>query len=163
MTKKALVRFDAKHPERRSSDFLAAIRDDDGTFALRSLKSGRVAKYGLVVYAGRTVTPDDVVSRLVTSGHRIKPGDETRRGIEAFVEQLPSFNIGQVLELVATEDIPCGIRISGNGSQGLSARNPPSPLSALSERSMFPRSSETCIPSATPAAACTHVHSKMLN
>ena len=111
MTKKALVRFDAMHPERRSSDFLAAIRDDSGRVALRSLKSGMVARYGLVVYAGRTVTPDDVFSSLVASGHRVTPGDETRRDIEAFVEQLPSFRIGQVLELIATKDVPCGFTL----------------------------------------------------
>lgn len=111
MSKKALIRFDPKKPEKQSSDFLAPIRDESGGLSLASLKNGKVSEYGLVIFTGRTVTSNDVFAKLVDSGKKIASVDETLADLEAFVGQLSSFNIGNVLELGTSESAPSGFEL----------------------------------------------------
>lgn len=108
MSKKALVRFDPKKPEKGSSDFLAPIRNESGGIVLASLMNGKVAKYGLVIFTGRTVTSNDVFAKLVDSGKKIISVDETLADLDAYVEQLGSFSIGNVVALEMSESAPRG-------------------------------------------------------
>jgi len=111
VTKKALVRFDPKKPNRSSSDFLAPIRDESGTTALASLTTGKVAEYGLVVYAGRSVTPDAMFKKLVGSRQQIDSVENTLADFEACTDQVSSLKIGSVVQLVADTDVTCGFAL----------------------------------------------------
>ncbi len=111
MSKKLLVRFDPNRPEKQSSDFLAPISDGNRTVTLASLKNSKVSEYGLVVFTGRAVTSNDVFAKLVDSGKKIDSVDETLADFEAYVEQLRSFNIGNVLELKTNDSLPRGFEL----------------------------------------------------
>jgi len=111
MSKKSLVRFDPQKTGKQSSDFLAPIRDEGGELVLASLKNGIESEYGLVIFTGRTVTSNDVFAKLVDSGRKIVSVDETLADFEAYVEQLGSFNIGNVLELKRNENLCRGFEL----------------------------------------------------
>lgn len=68
MTKKALVRFDPRHPKRQSSDFLAPRVDEQHRVALVSISTGRVSKLGMVVYTGREIAPGMILDKLKEAG-----------------------------------------------------------------------------------------------
>ena len=101
MTRKALVRFDPARPKAASFDFLALVAGEDGSFSLTSVKTGNAARFGLVVYTGRTVTAEFIYARLTKSGQERQPLDEARGLLERFVEDVSSFKIGNVVELAS--------------------------------------------------------------
>ncbi len=123
MSKKSIVRFDPKKPEKQSSDFIAPIRDENGNVSLASLKNGKRSDFGLVTFSGRTVTSDDIFAKLVDSGIKITSLDDTLADLRAFVDQLGSFNIGNVLELVNCESLPCGFELKKTSFKAIASKS----------------------------------------
>jgi len=125
MSKKALVRFSPNEPERGSSDFLAPIRDEHGAATLASLKSGKASGYGLVVYTGREVAPNDVFAKMVDSGLKIESVEATLADIGDFLEQVSSFKVGDVLELETDQGVKRGFVLRKSGLRATSSKPRP--------------------------------------
>lgn len=104
MGKKMLVRFNPRRPESRSSEFLAVLRNAHGTPALIGLKSKDEVQYGLIVYTGREVTPEDIFSKMVDAGVAIKSVDGVLADLSHYVDELRELKIGHIVELIISSD-----------------------------------------------------------
>jgi len=111
MTKKALVRFDPKKPEKITSDFLAPNVTGYGEIQLISLKNGKSAAYGVVVYTGHDLNPPDLFAKLVDSKHKFASVDQSLKALEFYLQELMTFKIGQILELHPDDTLPHGFQI----------------------------------------------------
>lgn len=109
-TKKMLVSYDPSAPECASSDFLAPINDNTGLFLL-GLKSKKPAEQGLVVYLGKEVTVNDLAAKLVDSGRRIESVSQTLKCLEAYIQMLQEYKIGNILGIEPCREAPCGFRL----------------------------------------------------
>jgi len=99
MSKKTLVRFDASKPERQSSDFLACYKNGGSNFELRSLKTGKLSEYGLIVFTGRNLTPNDLFAKLIDGGHKVSSVDDVMSELSQYLEQVQSYKVGDVLKV----------------------------------------------------------------
>jgi hypothetical protein len=97
-TKKLLVDFDPDRPDQTSSDFLVPILYN-GRFVLYGLKSGRHRRFGVVIYLGREIDEEDLLSKLVDSGQKVANADETTKTLRRYIEQLQPLRIGNVVRL----------------------------------------------------------------
>lgn len=99
-TKKMLVAFQPGKNNNGTSDFLVPIVRDD-TVSLFGLKSKKIHHYGRMVFIGKAINKNDIFARFVDSGAKIPSVADQVKLIEAFVEQVNTFKIGDVLELDA--------------------------------------------------------------
>lgn len=109
-TKKLLVAFDPSKGEPRSGDFLAPICDSTGLF-LFGLRSKKQSEQGMMVYLGKDVTLNDVAAKLVDSGRKIENVGQTLKAIEAYLQMLQEFKIGNILGIEPCNETPCGFRL----------------------------------------------------
>jgi hypothetical protein len=109
-TKKLLVAYDQSKAVPRSGDFLAPINDSTGLF-LFGLRSKKPSEQGLMVYVGREVTVNDVFAKLVDSGRRIQNVSQTLTCLEAYIQMLQEYRIGNILGVEPCSDTPCGFRL----------------------------------------------------
>ena len=117
-----LVRFDPKNPEGSSSEFLIPTRLDNGEMAFTSLKSERISEYGLVIFTGRDLAPEDVFAKLVDSGKRVLSVEKTMADINAFLEDIALHKVGSVLKLVSVEGDSRGFRLENTKLKARSSK-----------------------------------------
>ena len=79
---------------------------------LASLKTGKEFPCGLMVYTGRDVTANDIFAKLVDSGRQFKSVDETLADLDAYVQALGDFKIGNVLELLPCQELVRGFQLN---------------------------------------------------
>ena len=65
----------------------------------RGLESGRVSRYGAIVFIGMQISTKDVFKKLVDSGQKIDDVDRTLAVIEAFTIKLQEFKIGNIISI----------------------------------------------------------------
>ncbi|MFA6542993.1 MAG: hypothetical protein WCS99_01110 [Limisphaerales bacterium] len=104
-TKKLLVPFDESKPESGKSDFLAVVFDGTNPFFF-GLRSRRFFTSGRVVYLGREITENDVFAKLVDSGRKIQDVDRTLKTLAAYVQQLGTFKIDNILKIAPKDSEP---------------------------------------------------------
>jgi hypothetical protein len=109
-TKKLLVAYDASKAAPRSGDFLAPINDSTGLFLL-GLRSKKPSEQGVMVYTGRGVTVNDVFAKLVDSGRKIENVSQTLKCLEAYIQMLQEYRIGNILGIEPCSESPCGFRL----------------------------------------------------
>ena len=109
-TKKILVAYDPSKPESGAGDFLVPF--DDGTgLSLLGLRSRKRSLQGRMVYIGREITANDVFAKLIDGGSE-KIGNVAKaiKAIEAYLEMLQEFRIGNILAVELTGEEACGFR-----------------------------------------------------
>lgn len=99
-TKKLLVAYDESKPTAGQGDFLAVVFEG-ATPVFFGLRSRRTYKTGRMVFLGKEITEKEVFAKLVDSGRKIESVDQTLANLTAYVQQLGSFKIGNVLGVVA--------------------------------------------------------------
>mgnify|MGYP000303555483 CR=1 FL=1 len=109
-TKKFLVAYDSSEPHKASGDFLVPICDSTGLF-LFGLTSKKTREQGVMVYIGKEVTVNDVFARLVDSGRKIEDVDQTLNALQAYLQMLQGYRIGNILAIEPSSDLPCGFRL----------------------------------------------------
>jgi hypothetical protein len=97
-TKKLLVRFNPKAPDKASSDFVVPVQDGEESVFF-GLKSRRASKTGVMVYVGREVSVNDLFARLVDSGRRIENVHKTLDVLQDYIQMLQHFRIGNVITI----------------------------------------------------------------
>lgn len=110
MTKKLLVAFDPKCTEAKSSDFLAPVWEGE-TPRLLGLKSGKLHKYGLVVFVGRDFTANDLFAKLVDAGRKVESVDRVLAELGAYLGMVKVRRIGEVLSVEAAPDEAIGFAL----------------------------------------------------
>ncbi len=104
-TKKLLVAYDESMPTAGQGDFLAVVFEGTGPM-LFGLRSRRIFKTGRVVFLGKEINENEVFVKLVDSGRKIESVDQALANIAAYIQQLASFKIGNVVGLVAKDGNP---------------------------------------------------------
>ena len=99
-TKKLLVAFDPQKPEKRSSDFLAVVLEGQEP-KLLGLKSRKMFVSGMMVYLGKEITANDLFAKLVDSGRKVENVQQTLNVLQAYIQMLQDFRIGNVLAVQA--------------------------------------------------------------
>lgn len=101
-TRKLLVAITLPSGRTRGSDFL--VPDPAGSARFTRLRTGRAVQHGLVVYTGTAVSAADLLER--GAEHAVLPrGDQhLLRSLEAYIDALQAFAIGNVLRVAARED-----------------------------------------------------------
>src|SRR5215470_15705289 len=100
LTRKLLVAFDPRNPEKQSNDFLIVAIEGKGP-TLIGVSSNKSATAGLVVYTGTEIGANDLFKRIVDRGRRIDDVEQTLRILERYVRQLQEFRIGNILSVVS--------------------------------------------------------------
>ena len=118
-SKKVLVAFDPEKPDKQSSDFLVPIPTEGGGVALRGSKSGKLAAYGLVVMTGNSVNENDLFAKLVDTGQKVPSVDECLARLSAYIEQVKSVRIGNIVELESS-DGGMKLNVAANTPSGFS-------------------------------------------
>jgi hypothetical protein len=118
-SKKVLVAFDPEKPDKQSSDFLVPIPTEGGGVALLGSKSGKVAAYGLVVMTGKSVNENDLFAKLVDTGQKVPSVDECLARLSAYIEQVKSVRIGNIVELESS-DGGMKLNVAANTPSGFS-------------------------------------------
>jgi hypothetical protein len=103
-SKRILVAFDQDNPGQKSSDLLVPIQAEDGELALLGIRSEKLWKHGLVVLTSRAINENDLFARLVDTGRRIPRVDDCLSRLRAFVEQLRSVKIGNIVSISSNDD-----------------------------------------------------------
>lgn len=99
-TRKLLVPFVPRDPERRSTDFLIPTRAPDGTgYRFSGVKTGRPATYGMMVFLGRSVSTNDLFAKLVDSGTKIDDVQVTIATISMYFDAIQAFKIGNMVAI----------------------------------------------------------------
>jgi hypothetical protein len=120
-TKKLLVAFDPQKPEKRSSDFLTVVLEQQEP-KLMGLKSKKMSACGMMVYLGKEITANDLFAKLVDSGRKVENIQKTLNVLQAYIQMLQDFRIGNIL--VVQADAASGFKLLKL------ADAPPSPGSA---------------------------------
>ncbi len=100
MTKKLLVAFDPRSPDKPSSDFLVVALEHSRA-TLVGVKSKTSSMVGLVVYIGKEITANDLFAKLVDTGQRIENVEQSLRMLEGYIQKLQEFRIGDRLTIEA--------------------------------------------------------------
>ncbi|WP_417386271.1 hypothetical protein [Gimesia sp.] len=116
-SKKILVAFDPKQPDKRSSNFLVPVKINEGSFAFLGSNSGKLVSYGLVVLTSKNVIENDLFAKLVDIGHKISNVEECLANLEVFLEEIKSTRIGNIVELVENVGTP-KLRVISNTPAG---------------------------------------------
>ena len=104
-TKKLLRAYDESKPESGRSDFLTVLLDGQNP-VLFGLKSRRICQSGTIVFIGREIIANDIFARLVESGRKIPNVKQTLETIEAYVQQLGNFKVGNVVTVAPKSESP---------------------------------------------------------
>jgi hypothetical protein len=104
-TKKLLVAYDESKPSAANSDFLAVVFDGM-TPMFFGLKSHLLFKSGVMVFIGKEIAVQDIFAKLVESGRKIQNVNETLKNLDAYVQQLAGFKIGNVVSIALKNDGP---------------------------------------------------------
>lgn len=102
-SKKVLVAFDPRSPQRRSSDFLVPLLTSEANWVLLGSKSGKVRPYGMVVLTSRPVNEHDLFAKLVDAGQTIPDVQECLANLMAFIEEVKATRIGNIVEVATVE------------------------------------------------------------
>ena len=103
--KKLLVAYDESKLIAKKGDFLAVVFDGT-TPIFWGLKSRCAYKSGCVVFLGKEITEKDVFAKLVDTGRKIESVDKTLKTIAAYIQQMESFKIGNVISIASKSGEP---------------------------------------------------------
>ena len=109
-TKKLPVSVSYGDVEAKSNEFVIPAMDT-GFSGFRGLKSGRLYTYGALSFLGKEITVNDVFARLVDSGQRIDNVDAMLRMLDAYLEAVQDYRIGNVLTVEPSSD-RCGFKLT---------------------------------------------------
>jgi hypothetical protein len=70
------------------------------------LRSCRNYKSGRVVFVGKEIGAKEIFAKLVDSGHKIESVDQALKTSEAYVQQIGSFKIGNIVTVVPKSGDP---------------------------------------------------------
>ena len=118
-SKKVLVAFDPKKPDKQSSDFLVPIPTEDDGLALLGSKSREVASFGLVVMAGKSVNENDLFAKLVDTGQKVSSVDDCIARLIAFIEQVKSVRMGNIVKIESVDGV-MKLNVAANTPAGFS-------------------------------------------
>ncbi len=105
-TKKLPVSVSYRDSKAKSNEFVIPAMDA-GFNGFRGLKSGRLYDYGALSYLGKEITVNDVFARLVDSGQKIDDVDATLKMLDAYLQAVQGYRIGNVLAVEPSSD-SCG-------------------------------------------------------
>tara|TARA_R110002124_G_scaffold104944_1_gene255421 strand:- start:633 stop:1004 length:372 start_codon:yes stop_codon:yes gene_type:complete len=105
-SKKILVAFDPKQPDKRSSDFLIPIQIKENGFAFLGSHSGKIKSYGLVVLTSKHVSENDLFAKLIDIGHKVLDVEACLANLDVFIEAIKSTRIGNIVEIVDNRGTP---------------------------------------------------------
>ena len=95
IVKKMLVSYNPKKPESRGGDFVIPLFFNEKV-SFFSIKSGKPVRYGLMVFTGKGITIDDILSKVrfpdVMNEQNIQP-------LIDFINNISDFKIGDVIEI----------------------------------------------------------------
>lgn len=109
-TKKLLIEYDPSQRRLGSSNFLVPIGDGSGK-SLLGLKDHKRYECGQVVYLGRAITAKDVFARLVDSGHEFESVERTMAALDAYLQMLQVYKIGNILRIETSAEDASGFRL----------------------------------------------------
>ncbi len=101
ITKKILIAFDFDDSNSKLSDFLIPVFEE-GSPKFFGLKSCKSVDFGMMVYIGRDVTPNDLFAKLVGTGRKIENVDKIMQNIEEYLRMLQNYKIGNILAIEAS-------------------------------------------------------------
>ena len=88
----------------RNEFVIPALQDEYQSFF--GLKSRNNCTYAALTYTGQEITTNDVFARLVDSGQKIESVDQTVQMLEAYLQMLQEYRIGNVLAIESIPDEP---------------------------------------------------------
>jgi hypothetical protein len=97
-TKKLLVAYDESKPSSGSGDFLVVVFEG-ATPVFFGLKSHRIYKFGKMVFLGKEIKMEDIFAKLVESRRKVDNVEQASKAITAYVHQLESFKIGNIVTI----------------------------------------------------------------
>ena len=97
MTRKILVPVDIENPENRISDFLYPKFTENG-FELTGIKTDKKWDFGMVILTNE-INENDIFKKIVDSGIKIKSVDNLIKTLKEYVQEIPKFKIGNILEI----------------------------------------------------------------
>jgi hypothetical protein len=125
-TKKLLVAYEESKPTAGQGDFLALIFEN-ATPVFFGLRSRRIYKSGRMVFLGKEITEKEIFAKLIDTGRKIESVEDTMANLAAYVQQLGTFRIGNVLSIVAKKGVP-GIRTRQDGGNLADVRAEEAPM-----------------------------------
>lgn len=97
-TRKLLVAFDPARPDCQTSDFLIPW-ERDGQRVFLGLKSGKEATFGILVFVGRSVTENDLFTKLIETGREVANVDQALESLRSYLDALQALKIGNVARI----------------------------------------------------------------
>ncbi len=108
-TRKLLVGFDARHPDRTSSDFVVPIVGRQPEPYLMGIKNGSKRALGRMVFIGTEITARDLLAKVSVPDCDID-ANEILTQCEAHLEMLQGFRIGNIISIESSAEAP-GFRL----------------------------------------------------
>ena len=103
-TKKLLVPFDFKKPEKRISGFLCPNFDNIQLNSFIQLDKSKEWQAGRVVFVGQDITKEDLFAKIVDSGRKIRSVNSLLQNLEEYLTQIKSLKIGDIIGVRAIEN-----------------------------------------------------------
>lgn len=87
----------------KSEEFIIPFADKESEGFL-GLDTGKVSKYGRIVFIGMAINVDHVFKKLVDSGQKINDVNATLSMLGRYLEELQKFKIGNVISITYSDD-----------------------------------------------------------
>ena len=96
-TKKILTSISYKNFNSQLEEFIVPSFNNE--LSLIGVTSGNISEYGMVVFVGKEIGPNDIFSKLVESGQQINDIAKAFDMINKYIEELQEFKIGNVISI----------------------------------------------------------------
>jgi fructose-1-phosphate kinase PfkB-like protein len=103
-TKKILVPFDLKKPDKTQIGFLYPHIDSEQTSSFLEISKDKEWEVGMVVFVGKEITKNDVFAKIVDSGKKINSVKDLLENLEIYLNQITSFKIGDIVGIKSDEN-----------------------------------------------------------
>lgn len=97
-TKKLLVPIDMENPEKDIRDFLYATKLEE-KFVFRGIKSGKLWTNGVVSFIGKSISKNDIFTRIMDSGMKIDDVNKLLTYLESYIEQVKDMKLGNLAQI----------------------------------------------------------------
>ncbi|WP_430909126.1 hypothetical protein [Maribacter sp. 2-571] len=104
-SRKAIVPFDPKSPDKRINDFLYPRITGDNVTLVRT-NNGEECKYGMVILKGGGINENDLFAKIVDGKTKITSVKTLLSMLEIYLEQIRTFSIGNIVYIERSDDHP---------------------------------------------------------
>ncbi len=107
-TKKMLVPINMDNPKKTYKGFVYPNFDSNSISSFVEINSDKIWENAMVVYTGKTLTKEDVFSKIVDSGKQITSVSTLLKHLDDYLGQIKGFKVGDKLRV---ESSPNGFKL----------------------------------------------------